>query len=97
MKVASISLGLASTAMVSATWDLCPDFDTTDLLNKCISVLQHLPKAEAANATAQELLIDDYFEVSNSIYTLSGLPVSCFPTKGESFQDLLYKMLIVMR
>lgn len=49
--------------------------DAEDIVNKFISVLNH-PDVEVANAAAQELLGDDFFEDSDSINMLAGHQVS---------------------
>lgn len=45
------------------------------IVNQYISILAHTD-ATAANATAQALLADDYQEISDSILSLEGQPVS---------------------
>lgn len=87
--VASLALASAVTAAPSwADWTHqdCPDVecpedtclqqsDAEDIVNKFIAVLNH-PDVNAANATAQALLGDDFYEESDSINMLAGHPVS---------------------
>lgn len=49
--------------------------DAEDIVNRFIAVLNH-PDVKAANATAQALLGDDFYEESDSINMLAGHPVS---------------------
>ena len=79
MKFASVFSVLASAATALATWENCPKFDATEIVNNYINILSHLPTLEAANATAQALLVENYSETSDSILTLEGLPVSHSP------------------
>lgn len=81
MKFASVFAVLASAATVSAatmlaTREICPKVNATEIVDKYIQVLSHLPTIEGANATAQALMVDNYSEISDSILALEGLPVS---------------------
>ena len=89
MKFLSIlaPLALASTAVALPNWrdwngagPVCPEStcltqaDAEDIANKFASVLNH-PDVNAANATAQALIADGFFEKSDSINMLAGHPV----------------------
>jgi hypothetical protein len=89
MKLFSIlaPLALASTVAAAPGWGdwhggkpSCPtdncltQADADDIVSKFMSVLDH-PDVSAANATAQALIADGFFEKSDSINMLAGHPV----------------------
>lgn len=75
------AFALTSTAFAAPTvarrdWSNCIAQSTAeDLVNGYISILAHTDVA-TANATAQKILADDYQEISDSILSLEGQPVS---------------------
>lgn len=76
------ALGLASSVFAAPTevrrsdWSACiPQADAESLVDKYISILTH-SDITTANATAQAILADDYQEISDSILSLEGQPVS---------------------
>jgi len=56
--------------------------DATDIVNKFITILSHSNVA-AANATAQALIGDGFFEKSDSINILAGFPLGSTTTDGK--------------
>jgi hypothetical protein len=57
-------------------WQDCLSQHTANkIVRKFITILQHLD-VPAANQTAQALLADDFQEISDSILSLQGQPVS---------------------
>ncbi|KIW51098.1 hypothetical protein PV05_09850 [Exophiala xenobiotica] len=50
--------------------------DAEDIVSKFITIIQH-KDIDVANATAQALLADSFFEKSDSIDILAGIPVCC--------------------
>lgn len=74
--IAAAALGLASSAFAAPAWGNClAQSAAEDIVNQYITILSH-PDISAANATAQALLADDYQEISDSILSLEGQPVS---------------------
>ncbi|KAK3669366.1 hypothetical protein LTR78_010749 [Recurvomyces mirabilis] len=66
----------------------------TDLVNTAITVFNHLPTQDGANATAQALLTDDFGEYSDSIKSLQGLNLTGTgqtATKQEWIQGIVYR------
>jgi hypothetical protein len=59
-------------------WDCIPQWKAEKIVSQFIEILQH-PDIPAANATAQALLADDFQEISDSILSLEGAPVSNKP------------------
>jgi len=87
MKFATVLSVLASAAAVLAAYpgtDIpCPVFNATEIIDGYISILEHSPSVEAANATAQALLSETYEEISDSILTLEGLPLGTVTFQGK--------------
>lgn len=80
------AIALISTAVAApqgwGNWGQCSDdcitqATATDIVNKFITILNHYD-IPAANATAQALLADNFAEISDSILSLEGQPVSIF-------------------
>ncbi|KAK5467069.1 hypothetical protein LTS15_000039 [Exophiala xenobiotica] len=105
MKLFSIlaPLALASTVAAAPGWGdwhggkpSCPtdncltQADADDIVSKFMSVLDH-PDVSAANATAQALIADGFFEKSDSINMLAGHPVGSesFSGKAQYIQGVL--------
>lgn len=75
--LALTSSAIAAPALGRRDWGNCLAQSTAeDLVNGYISILEHSDVA-TANATAQAILADDYTEISDSILSLEGQPVSC--------------------
>jgi len=78
MKFATViaaSLALATSAFAAPWTDCLAQSEAESIINQYISILAHSDVA-TANATAQALLADDYQEISDSILSLEGQPVS---------------------
>lgn len=82
--IAGAALALVSSTIAKPTgksWANCIAQSTAeDIVNKYITILSH-PDIQAANATAQALLANDYQEVSDSILSLEGQPVSTISSR----------------
>ncbi|KAK5045361.1 hypothetical protein LTR84_009224 [Exophiala bonariae] len=89
------SLALASAVTAAPSWmdwasndDDCPQdtclqqSDAEDIVNRFIAVLNH-PDVKAANATAQDLIGDNFFEESDSINMLAGHPLGSVTFSGK--------------
>ncbi|KEF52448.1 uncharacterized protein A1O9_11689 [Exophiala aquamarina CBS 119918] len=56
--------------------------DATDIVSKFITILSH-SDVSVANATAQALIADNFFEKSDSINMLAGFPLGSTTTTGK--------------
>ena len=81
MKFLSIlaPLALVSAAVALPAWNdwngnCVTQAEADDIVNKFASILAH-SNVNAANATAQALIADGFFEKSDSINLLAGFPV----------------------
>lgn len=71
-------------------WQNClSQAEAENLVGQYMSILEHSPSPQAANATAQALLDNNYQEISDSILSLEGLPVSHYIRSSDEHADRL--------
>lgn len=75
------SAAIALPKVQRRTGECLSQADAETLVDQYASVLAHLPDTATANATAQSILADDYDEISDSILSLEGQPVSSFDSR----------------
>ncbi|KAK5109802.1 hypothetical protein LTR62_006535 [Meristemomyces frigidus] len=100
VRYCTIKWGLPHFSGPGGNWPF-PHFDqcitqqeATDLVNKAITIFNHSPNQQVANATAQALLTNDFGEYSDSIKSLQGLALNGTgqtATKQEWIQGIVFR------